>query len=141
MGRGHREGPAKRAEALGLVLGPTASEDRHTPRPNKQSGGDQDDAQDQLALEQLHDAYHHQNGGDNPQNGCTRGAVRTLGRSALSHPSGLPAIRWIDKVGNPHSGCGMWCPMGAEGIWTRALIWLTSQSRLAGDSSDPASGR
>jgi hypothetical protein len=98
MGRGHREGPAKGAEALGLVLGATASEDRHAPRPNKQSGGDQDDAQDQLALDQLHNAYHHEDGGDNPQNGCTHGAIRSLGPSALALLSGLPAIRWIDKV-------------------------------------------
>jgi len=66
------------------VLGPTASEDRHPTGPNKQSGGDQDDAQDQLALDQLHNADHDKDGGNNPQNGCTHGAIRTLGSPALS---------------------------------------------------------
>jgi hypothetical protein len=66
------------------VLGPTASEDRHPTGPNKQSGGDQDDAQDQLALDQLHNADHDKDGGNNPQNGCTHGAILTLGSPALS---------------------------------------------------------
>jgi hypothetical protein len=80
------------------VLGPTASEDRHAARPNKQSGGDQDDAQDQLALDQLHNADHDKDGGDDPQNGCIHDAIYTLARSDLSLVAGRLRSRRLLQV-------------------------------------------
>jgi hypothetical protein len=113
-----------RCGALTSVLGPTASEDRHAARPNKQSGSDQDDAQDQLALDQLHNADHDKDGGDNPQNGRTHGPIHTPASSAL-----FPCCRAAyDRVvcckmerffGSVSSPSGRGCPSPRGGHYNR----------------------
>ena len=48
------------------VAGATTAEDGDTTGAHEESGGYEDDAQDQLALDDLHDADHDENGGDDP---------------------------------------------------------------------------
>ena len=77
------------------VPGATATEDRHAPGADEQPGHDQDDAQDQLTLDELHDPHHDEDGCDYPQQGCTHGATHTPRRPTRS-PFGL---RWSDHGG------------------------------------------
>jgi hypothetical protein len=117
------------------VLGPTASEDRHATRPNKQSGGDQDDAQDQLALDQLHNADNDKDGGDNPQNGCTHGAILTLGSSVLSPCCRAACARvgcskWSDSSAVSQLRLAAGVPARAEAATTRCAILRTAEPGL-----------
>jgi hypothetical protein len=48
------------------VAGATTTEDGDPTGAHEESGGDEDDAQDQLALDDLHDPDHHEDGGDDP---------------------------------------------------------------------------
>ena len=134
---------------------------QHPTGPNKQSGGDQDDAQDQLALDQLHNADHDKDGGNNPQNGCTHGAILTLGSPALSpllpgrlrscgllqtehrfgsvsSPSGRrrPSLRGgcYNQLCNPSDG-GTWVDAGVGVHGSRFASW---NGRISASSSPPS---
>jgi hypothetical protein len=48
------------------VAGATTTEDGDPTGAHEESRGDEDDAKDQLALDDLHDPNHHEDGGDDP---------------------------------------------------------------------------
>src|SRR5688572_19718456 len=75
--------------------GTAAAEQAVAAGADQASGHDQHDAEDDLTLDQLHDADHDQDGGDQPKQGCTH-LILSLLRAAtvpLGWPTRTPVRR------------------------------------------------